>query len=89
MPAWALARADCALFHGGATLNECVRTETPMIIYPNALMDAATERVEFHGVGEVGTMREPASSIGVITRVISDREVEDRLQAIAAQNSKV
>ena len=87
----ALSRADCALFHGGAgTLNECVRTETPMIIYPNALDGRGNgARVEFHGVGEVGTMKEPASSIAVrITRAISDRVIKDRLQAIAAQNSE-
>ena len=87
----ALSRADCALFHGGAgTLNECVRTETPMIIYPNALDGRGNgARIEFHGVGEVGTMKESASLIAArITRVISDQRIKDRLQVIAARNSE-
>ena len=87
----ALERADCALFHGGAgTLNECLRTATPMIVYPNALDGKGNgARVVFHGLGEVGTMKEDAAAIGGrIGRVFDDHSALGRLQALAQAHSE-
>ncbi|MEL6688790.1 MAG: glycosyltransferase [Pseudomonadota bacterium] len=86
----ALDRADCALFHGGAgTLNECLRTATPMIVYPNALDGAGNgARVVLHGLGEVGTMKEDAGTIGArVGRVLADDAALERLQALAVTHS--
>ncbi|MEO1788947.1 MAG: nucleotide disphospho-sugar-binding domain-containing protein, partial [Pseudomonadota bacterium] len=61
----ALEVADAAIFHGGAgTLNECLATATPMLIYPNALDGKGNgARVVHHGLGTVGRYSDDADQI--------------------------
>ncbi|MEO0700951.1 MAG: nucleotide disphospho-sugar-binding domain-containing protein [Pseudomonadota bacterium] len=61
----ALDVADAAIFHGGAgTLNECLVTSTPMLIYPNALDGKGNgARVVHHGLGTVGGYSDDADRI--------------------------
>ena len=61
----ALGVADCAIFHGGAgTLNECLATATPMLIYPNALDGKGNgARVVAHGLGTVGAYDDSAETV--------------------------
>ena len=83
----ALQDADCAIFHGGAgTLNECVLSATPMLIYPNALDGAGNAaRVLYHKVGQVGAYDNPAQIIEAdLTELMGNPSYRDRLSAMAA-----
>lgn len=56
---------DCAIFHGGAgTLNECLATKTPMLIFPNALDGKGNgARTVFHGTGIMGSYSDSIEQI--------------------------
>lgn len=79
----ALDVADCAIFHGGAgTLNECLATATPMLIYPNALDGKGNgARVVAHGLGAVGAYDDSADKVaGDIRHVLTAPDMRARLK---------
>ena len=81
-----LEAADCALFHGGAgTLNECVVTRTPMIVYPNGLDGGGNgARVEFHGVGTLAAFSDNSKKIEAdLNALFSDPSTRTALDTIA------
>ncbi|MEM9475328.1 MAG: glycosyltransferase [Pseudomonadota bacterium] len=79
----ALGVADCAIFHGGAgTLNECLATATPMLIYPNALDGKGNgARVVAHGLGTVGAYDDSADKLARdIRHVLTAPDIRARLK---------
>lgn len=87
----ALERADCTLFHGGAgTLNECLATATPMIVYPNALDGRGNgARVYYHGLGCLGRYTDGSDQITKnIKSVLSDNQMHTRLEEVKNQISQ-
>ena len=78
----ALEAADCAIFHGGAgTLNECLATATPMLVYPNALDGPGNgARIVTHGLGRVGSYDDGEAKISSDLRaLLDDADVRTRL----------
>lgn len=84
-----LGAADLAIHHGGiGSVNECVASGVPMVVYPFRFLDqyGNAARVAYHGLGEVGDRQaEAAEAIqGRIQRVLADRAVEARVAGMAA-----
>ncbi|MEM6889258.1 MAG: nucleotide disphospho-sugar-binding domain-containing protein [Pseudomonadota bacterium] len=82
----ALKLADCAIFHGGTgTLNECLFTGTPMLIYPNALDGKGNAaRVVYHGLGHRGRYSDRTLKIErSISKLLKAEDVHARLQLIS------
>ena len=75
---------DCAIFHGGAgTLNECLATKTPMLIFPEALDGKGNgARAVFHGTGLTGSFRDGSKQIEEkIRHLCTSSEVRDTLRS--------
>ena len=82
-----LMNADCAIHHGGiSTVNECITTGVPMVVYPFDFMDQPGNgaRIEFHGIGEVGDrIHDDAVAIARrIERMLTSREVNEAMTAM-------
>ncbi|AZQ65646.1 hypothetical protein EI427_25770 (plasmid) [Flammeovirga pectinis] len=61
------ASIDLMITHGGInSINECILTNTPMLVYPGAKNLDQTgngARVKYHGLGERGTLKDSYKSI--------------------------
>jgi len=79
-----LGHADLAIHHGGiSSINECIATGTPMVVYPFTFLDQRgnAARVAYHRLGEVGDRNsEMSEAISTrIERVLADDEVRHRV----------
>jgi len=79
--------ADCAINHGGITsINECISSGVPMVVYSTALVDRAgnAARVEYHGLGVAARWdtKEPKRLEQRVATAISDRAMHGRVQAM-------
>lgn len=81
-----LEEADCAIFHGGAgTMNECVATATPMLVFPNGLDGAGNgARIVHHGVGKMRGFNAPVEKIEAdLNSLLSQPARVEKLKRIA------
>ncbi len=79
----ALEVSDCAIFHGGVgTLNECLATKTPMLVFPRSLDEKGNgARAVYHGTGLVGSFRDSVEAIEEKMEFLcSAKTVRDSLQ---------
>lgn len=84
-----LRTADLAIHHAGiGTVNECVASGVPMVVYPFRFLDqhGNAARVAYHGLGEVGDRHSEASGAirNRIQRVLTDPAIRARAANMAA-----
>lgn len=81
-----LARADCAVIHGGMTsVYECIYHRVPMVVYPYAeIFDqfGTATRVGFHRLGLVGDRRNDDADViaARINKALTDHEISSNLE---------
>lgn len=84
-----LEHADAAIIHGGVnTINECVLSGVPMLVYCGFETDMAgsTARVVHHGIGIAGSRRDGAPEIRRhLDRLLGERRFRDAVGRLRAR----
>ncbi len=85
----ALEHCDAAIIHGGInTIDECVMTETPMLIYSGGItdMDGNAARVAWHGLGRRGDAKGDTADkiVAQLQALLTDRDLRTRLATMRA-----
>lgn len=83
-----LQRADCAIHHAGThSINECVRHQVPMLVYPDDKLDhkGNAARVAFHGLGVVGDLRDTADTVRrLVGSCLGSQDIRSSLDRMSA-----